>query len=629
MSLVLTVRLHRLCNQACTFCTLRDARAHALPSQDIEDRLQRGRTDGSVVVRFTGGEPLLDRRLPSFVRRATELGFDGVEVETNATVASWEPTAAALVEAGLTRAWVTLLSVDPNRSDAISRDPGGHGRTWSGLDTLARLGARIGVCLPVTEDTADGLGALVDRAAEHGADAVRLFVPVEAATPYAALEAGIAHAAARCRKHRMDHRFESAYCPPPCAFSDRFVTVHTALFASMGPSVASTDGGRVRAPACDSCTLVARCPGFPTLYAAARAAELPVEPPGEHASAAIRGQLGGIDRGQRTQLTVVQAPETPLGGDEPNLRVNWACNQRCRFCWVDFDWTPPTREQVLEQVATLRARGALSLNLTGGEPTLVPWLPDVVREARRLGMVRVELQTNAVHLATGDLLSRLVDAGLTRVLASLHSQDAAVNDAITQADGYWARTIAAIDRMVAETDLELLVNHVITGLNLPTTAGFPAFVHGRWGDRVRIVWSAAAAITEAATRYEDGVAPFDVIGPVLFAALEQCVDLGVPFGGQDGTCGVPPCVLRGDPRFVLHGFVEGHADSASFSWVDECDGCSHRSICRGIQRGYVARFGGRGIQRLTHPPQVGASTDPAESANIELRATLAQSTGGT
>ncbi|GMV40091.1 MAG: hypothetical protein AMXMBFR64_18070 [Myxococcales bacterium] len=616
MSLVLTIRLHRLCNQACTFCTLRDTRPSAIPTEQVEQQLRQGREDGSIVVRFTGGEPLLDRRLPALIQTAVRLGFEGVEVETNATVASWEPGARALVEAGLTRAWVTLLSAAEEESDRLSRDPGGFRRTWEGLSNLARLGARIGICLPVTADTVDGLGALVDRAAEAGADAVRLFVPVEGAA-YARFEAPLARAAARCRKHRMDHRFEPAWCPPPCAFSDRFVAVHTALFASLGPSPGSTDGGRVRAPACAKCALVSRCPGFPARYAGGG---LPTEPPGEQATAAIRGQLGGVDRGQRTQLTVVQAPESPLDGDEPNLRVNWACNQRCRFCWVDFDWTPPTREQVLSQVAALRAQGALSLNLTGGEPTLVPWLPDVVREARMLGMVRVELQTNAVHLAAGDLLPRLVDAGLTRALVSLHSQAPRVNDAITQADGYWARTVSALDRMVRETELELLVNHVITGLNLETTPGFPAFVHERWGERVRIVWSAAAAITEAATRYDDGVAPFDAVGPALRAALEQCVALGVPFGGQDGTCGVPPCVLGGDPRFVQHGFSPDHPDGAAFRWVEECDGCSHRGLCRGIQRGYVARFGGRGIRRLTHPPSVAAPTGGHDSATIEIRA---------
>ena len=616
MSLVLTVRLHRLCNQACTFCTLRDARAHALPTDDVLAQLRAGRDDGAERVRFTGGEPLLDRRLPQLVRAARELLYESVEVETNATIAAWGPAADALVDAGLTRAWVTVLHPDPTASDAISRDPGGAARTWIGARELASRGVRIGLCLPVTAATAEGLAALVDRGhGDLGADAARFFVPVDASapTPYRALEVALGRAAARCRKHRMDHRFEPAWCPPPCAFSPRLVTVHTALFASLSPAATSADGGRVRAPACDACPLSGRCPGFLRTYAAARPGEVPASPPGEDVVAAIRGQLPGVDRGQRSQISVVQAPETPWAGDEPNLRVNWACNQRCRFCWVDFDWTPPTREQVFAQVAEVRRAGALSLNLTGGEPTLVPWLPDVVREARRLGFVRVELQTNGVHLADGDLLGRLVDAGLTRVLMSLHSHDATVSDAVTQAPGTWVRAVAAMDRMVAESPLELLVNHVISGRNLATTPEFPGFVHARWGVRVRIVWSAAAAITDAALRYDDGVVPFDEVGPVLRAALERCVALGVPFSGQDGTCGVPPCVLDGDPRFVTHGFSADHADAASFTWVPACEACSHRSVCRGIQRAYVARFGGRGISPLGEAPP---STDGGHSAKI-------------
>jgi hypothetical protein len=126
-------------------------------------------------------------------------------------------------------------------------------------------------------------------------------------------------------------------------------------------------------------------------------------------------------------------------------------------------------------------------------------------------------------------------------------------------------------------------------------------VYGRWGRRVEITWSVAAPITEASLRYDDAIVPFDEAGPVLRGALDRCVALGLAFGGQDSTCGVPPCVLEGDPRFVRQWFSEGHADSGSFVKVEACATCTHATICRGVQRDYVKVFGSRGIRTLSHP----------------------------
>ena len=610
MALVETIRLHRACNQACTFCTLRDRMARALPTAEIEAQLRLGRERGSIMVRFTGGEPMMDRRLPQLIRRAAALGYSSVEVETNATLASYPNVAEKLVAAGLTRAWVTLVAADPSESDRFTQDPGGSARSIQGLRNLAEGGVQIGLCLPVTPQTAPGLAALVDHVVgvAGGVSAVRLFVVTsrEEPTPYALLEAGLAKVAARCRKHNLDHRFEPAYGPPPCAFSDKLVRIHTPLFASMSLIEGGTDVPRVRVEACGACPLVGRCPGFPEGYARLLPSSLPGGPPGEEAVAAIRGQLGGVERGARNQLRFVQVPDAEQIGDKPNVRLNWACNQRCRFCWVDYDWTPPDRTRVLDQIASLAAQGVRRVSLTGGEPTLVPWLLDVVEAARSHDFERIELQTNATHLAGRDLPRRLEAAGLTRVLVSLHSHVAEVSDSITQAPGDFERTVAGLDALVS-TDLELVVNHVITRRNLSTTEGFPDFVHARWGRRVAITWSIAAPITDAAARYDDSIVPFDESGPVLVRALERCLDLGLEFGGQDSSCGAPPCVLGGDPRFVTQGFEEGHQDVEAFVKVAECAECSHQSMCRGLQRAYVSLFGSRGIRPLHGLGQFGRS----------------------
>ena len=66
---------------------------------------------------------------------------------------------------------------------------------------------------------------------------------------------------------------------------------------------------------------------------------------------------------------------------------------RCSFCFATFtdignDILPKghlNREDCLSVVETLAAAGFDKINFAGGEPTLCPWLPDLIRRAKNLG----------------------------------------------------------------------------------------------------------------------------------------------------------------------------------------------------------------------------------------------------
>jgi pyruvate-formate lyase-activating enzyme len=116
------------------------------------------------------------------------------------------------------------------------------------------------------------------------------------------------------------------------------------------------------------------------------------------------------------------------------VQLTRACNQLCRFCS-----NPPTGLELgladaCRHVDDLRARGYDGVILTGGEPTLVAWLPEAVRYAAEHG-IAPRIITNGQRLAEGPLLDALVAAGLRHVHCSLYSADPAVHDALTRAAG--------------------------------------------------------------------------------------------------------------------------------------------------------------------------------------------------
>jgi MoaA/NifB/PqqE/SkfB family radical SAM enzyme len=149
------------------------------------------------------------------------------------------------------------------------------------------------------------------------------------------------------------------------------------------------------------------------------------------------------------------------------IQVTRHCNQTCRFCS-----NPPTGielslDEARDRVDDLMARGYDGVILTGGEPTLVPWLTQLIRYAadRRIA---ARIITNGQLLADGPLLDDLVQAGLRHAHVSLYSHRPELQDMLTRSPGSHERVIRALDRMgeragVLTADINCVINHYNAG----------------------------------------------------------------------------------------------------------------------------------------------------------------------
>jgi cyclic pyranopterin phosphate synthase len=133
----------------------------------------------------------------------------------------------------------------------------------------------------------------------------------------------------------------------------------------------------------------------------------------------------------------VPAPSTlpDLGGDRmidsfgrhiEDLRISVTdrCNFRCTYCMPEegMTWLKSDRLLTFEEIGRLSrvavALGIRELRLTGGEPTLRPGLPDLVRDLANIpNVTSLSLTTNGFLL--NKLAKPLADAGLTRINVSL------------------------------------------------------------------------------------------------------------------------------------------------------------------------------------------------------------------
>lgn len=95
-----------------------------------------------------------------------------------------------------------------------------------------------------------------------------------------------------------------------------------------------------------------------------------------------------------------------------NFHLWEPCNMRCHFCFATFQDVKQTilpkghlpKEQAIAVVVALAQSGFQKITFAGGEPTLCPWLSDLIVTAKKAGMTTM-IVTNGTNL-TDNFLER-------------------------------------------------------------------------------------------------------------------------------------------------------------------------------------------------------------------------------
>ncbi|MBI3202763.1 MAG: radical SAM protein [Myxococcales bacterium] len=288
------------------------------------------------------------------------------------------------------------------------------------------------------------------------------------------------------------------------------------------------------------------------------------------------------------------------GARRLDLKLGFACNNRCLFCAQGEKRTecaarPP--EQLLAELRAARPE-ARGLVLTGGEPTLYKRLVPLVRAARTLGFSSIQLQTNGRLLAYPDRLAELTAAGVTEISPSLHGPNAEVHDALTQAPGSFDETSRGIANAVA-AGLAVITNSVITRSNvalLPSTVELLADLGVRAAQLafVHPVGTALELFDRVVPRLAEVVEP---LGRARAGARSRGVRLC--------TEAIPLCFLRGMEDLAVEAHIPlttvsdlgGRLDYSEWRVAEgkahgpPCQACSARARCEGPWREYPERRG--------------------------------------
>lgn len=103
------------------------------------------------------------------------------------------------------------------------------------------------------------------------------------------------------------------------------------------------------------------------------------------------------------------------------IDVTNRCNLACPVCFAYAGASnyvyEPSYEQIVQMMKVLRANSPWACNalqFSGGEPTIRNDLPDLIREAKKVGISHVEVNTNGLRIAEDiGYFQKLLDAGLS------------------------------------------------------------------------------------------------------------------------------------------------------------------------------------------------------------------------
>lgn len=106
-----------------------------------------------------------------------------------------------------------------------------------------------------------------------------------------------------------------------------------------------------------------------------------------------------------------------------NIDLTNRCNLRCSFCFANAFARgyvyEPTFDEIVEMLRVLREEQPVpcpAVQFSGGEPTLRSDLVDLIRTAKEMGFVQVQLATNGIILGQNEWLAKQVmEAGLSTV----------------------------------------------------------------------------------------------------------------------------------------------------------------------------------------------------------------------
>lgn len=293
------------------------------------------------------------------------------------------------------------------------------------------------------------------------------------------------------------------------------------------------------------------------------------------------------------------------------MQVTRECNNECIFCSnPQFECEFPLNN-LKREIMRFKRMGITDIIMTGGEPTLVGFLPElidfIIKQKIKPGVI-----TNGVMLADYEIPKTLFHSGLRDINISIHSGRKDIADRLSQKKGHFRKALQGI-RNAIDTGMSVSINSTINSLNCKRLPSFADFMTDAFPEVKHYVFNNLDP-GKADGRLQSGAGknPWIVARFTDFELeLKRMVDVLLSNSKTFRIERVPLCYMRGfeefstETRKIVKGekyiclFIEGDSrenlrivnPSQRRTKAECCKSCLLGSICAGVQEEYVQLHG--------------------------------------
>jgi len=638
------VQVNTSCNQKCIFCNRPPTREYGKSGtteiKDIKKRIDELSEDWKIKrIIFTGGEPLLHPKLSDVISYAKKYGFK-VEVQTNGTLLNKEKI-KELKEARLDIINFAFHSHKKEISDKLRGVDFGFEKIIENIKFANEWGFEIHIIHVINSLNYKDTPEFIDFVEKMNLNNIYLNLSIVVPEGWAwknkwiiprmgDVKPYLQDAMKKCKDFGIrfdvseivplcimqgfeDHAISTLFKKSKIRISDDYYSGQRFLdFANPSNEVAS------KAPQCKECTFNEICAGFyprlKELYGVNDFKPRADDPMPVYAKIGFEGKEVELFTHKKQRF-----PEILY------LSLDERCNQNCVFCVVKGEnkgkFGSMSKEEAKKIIRNFLESKGKSIVFTGGEPTLVDDLPEIIKYTENFKEINsISIITNGVRLSDKNYLDKILAADKKDKVSfcfSLHSHKKEISELLTDSKNTFKKTISGI-KNVYNANKNISIYQVITSKNYKDLLSFCKFLKRNF-PKSKTITFAYPFPQGNALKNKWIFTKISSMRPYLLKALnfleKNDYKISIAACGQ-----FPLCAIPGFEEIVLKSLnfseenISGVVGEKSFhefemdsdEWKEQyktknkiCQKCILNNICQGFWKEYIELFGFDGIRKIT------------------------------
>jgi MoaA/NifB/PqqE/SkfB family radical SAM enzyme len=287
--------------------------------------------------------------------------------------------------------------------------------------------------------------------------------------------------------------------------------------------------------------------------------------------------------------------------------TGYSCNNRCGFCIDANKKSLPQKstQGIISEMIETRSRGRTYLEIIGGEQTIRPDFIYLIKMAKKIGFKDIVMATNGRMLSYRDYAKKLVEAGITSIIFSIHGHKPELHDFLTRVNGSFKQLLEGIRNIKMLDFKNIGSNTTIVKQNYKYLSEIGRFIQDLGIRNAEFIFVDPNS-GGAHDNFKELVPRISEVAPYA----KRCLDIGKSNGAHHWHIRyVPLCYFVGYEKQISELYevshfqtehlapdfrnfdVEGSRKRIARVKIFRCKDCIYYNYCEGIWKEYITHYG--------------------------------------